>query len=41
MEVYDEFIFLFSEVASLEIRSEVIYPSESATLATSEQAWNT
>lgn len=39
MKLDDEFIFFFGEVSSLEIRSEVVYPSEPATLAASKQTY--
>ena len=38
MEFDDEFIFFFSEVASLEIGAEVVDPPEAAALATPEKA---
>lgn len=38
MEFDDEFIFIFSEIASFEVRPQVINPPEAATLATAEEA---
>lgn len=38
MEFDDEFIFFFGEVATLEIRSEVIDPTETAAFATTEES---
>ena len=35
MEFDDELVFFFSEVATLEIRTEIVDPTESATFATS------
>ena len=36
MELDDEFIFFLSEIATLEIRAQIVYPPQSATLATSK-----
>lgn len=38
MKLDDELIFLLSEVPSLEIRAEVIDPTETTTLSTTEQS---
>lgn len=37
MKLDDDFIFFFSEIASLEIRPKVIYPPQSAALAAPKQ----
>lgn len=38
MELNDELVFVFGEVPSLEVRAEVIDPSEAAALAAPEEA---
>ena len=40
MEFDDEFVFILSEIASFEIRAEVIDPSKPTTFSTSKQPWN-
>lgn len=37
MKFDDDLIFFFSEIASLEVRSQIVYPSQPATLPTSKQ----
>jgi hypothetical protein len=39
VEFDDEFIFFFSEIATLEVRAKIVYPPQSATLATSKQSY--
>lgn len=39
VEADDELILFVSEVPSLQIRPEIVYPSEPATLPTSHQPW--
>lgn len=38
MKLNNEFVFFFSEIPSLQIRPQIIYPSQSATLSTSQQS---
>lgn len=38
MKLNDKFIFFFSKITTLEIRTKIVYPSESATLAASKQS---
>lgn len=38
MQFDDEFIFFLGEVSPLEVRPQVVYPSEAATFPTSEKA---
>lgn len=39
MKLDDEFIFFFSEITTLEVRAEIVYPPQSATLAASKQSY--
>ena len=39
MELDDEFIFFFSEIATLDVRAEIVYPPHSTTLARSKQSY--
>ena len=39
MKLDDEFIFFLCEIAALEVRAEVVYPSQPATLAAPEQPY--
>lgn len=41
MELDNEFVFLFCEIPTLEIRSQVVYPPEPATLTASKQPCST
>lgn len=39
MKLDDEFIFFFGEITTLEVRAEIVYPPQSATLAASKQSY--
>jgi hypothetical protein len=39
MKLDDEFIFFISEITTLEVRAEIVYPPQSATLAASKQSY--
>lgn len=39
MEFDDDLVLLFGEVASLEVWPEIVYPSKTAALATTKQAY--
>lgn len=40
MEVNDGTFLLFAEVASLHVRSQIVYPSQSTTLPTPHQSYH-